>query len=74
MEKTTLDLPIELHRKLEAVAARTGRPESALIVEALELFLARWQRPMPRSIGMGHDPDLSGEDVEDWLKANWRPE
>lgn len=74
MEKTTLDVPIVLHRKLEAVAARTGRPETALIVETLDLFLARWRRPMPRSIGSFGDPDLRGEDVEDWLRANWHPE
>ena len=28
----------------------------------------------PRSIGMGSDPELSGADSEDWLRAHFPPE
>jgi hypothetical protein len=31
-------------------------------------------RPFFRSLGTGDNAELQGEESEDWLKANWRPE
>ena len=31
-------------------------------------------RPFFRSLGAGDNAELQGEESEDWLKANWRPE
>jgi hypothetical protein len=30
------------------------------------------ERPKARSIGIVDDPNLHGEDTEDWLRRNWR--
>jgi Arc/MetJ-type ribon-helix-helix transcriptional regulator len=72
MQKTTLYLPDELQRQLQEAARRTGRSQADLIREALTTFLGTVQPPRPRSIGMGDNPDLHGEDTEDWLRRNWR--
>jgi hypothetical protein len=49
-----------------------GRSQADLIREALATFLGSVEPPMPRSIGIADDPDLHGEDTEDWLRRNWR--
>lgn len=73
MEKTTLYLPAELHRALKDVSRRTGQPQAALIREALSLYLGQWSKPVPRSLGLGDNPTLSGADTEVWLEAHWQP-
>lgn len=73
MEKTTLYLPTELHRALKDVSRRTGQPQAALIREALNLYLGQWSKPVPRSLGLGDNPNLSGADTEAWLEAHWQP-
>jgi hypothetical protein len=72
MQKTTLYLPDELQRQLQEAARRMGRSQADLIREALETFLGTVQPPKARSIGIVDDPDLRGEDTEDWLRRNWR--
>jgi hypothetical protein len=32
-----------------------------------------WRVEDLESLGVAADPELSGADVKDWLKANWRP-
>ena len=73
MEKTTLYLPTELHRALRELSRRTGRPQADVVREALHLYIGQQSRPPLRSLGMGEDPDLSGEQSEDWLAEHWRP-
>jgi len=72
----TLDLPADLEHDLADLAARTGKPEDELILDALRAFLDRSQRPSwwPRSVGMMGDLGIAAADSEDWLLANWRPE
>jgi hypothetical protein len=72
MQKTTLYLPDELQRQLQEAARRMGRSQADLIREALATFLGTVERPKARSIGLGDNPDLHGEDTEDWLRQNWR--
>ena len=74
MATTTIELPPDVQRELEALARRTGRTEAEVIIEAVERHLQAEQRPHPKSFGIAEDPELSGADSEDWLKANWRPE
>jgi hypothetical protein len=71
MQKTTLYLPDELQRQLQEAARRMGRSQADLIREALETFLGTVQSPRARSIGIVDDPDLHGEDSEDWLRRAW---
>lgn len=73
MEKTTVYLPADLRGWLREESRRTGRTQAELMREALEAYAARRPRPLPTSIGLGSDPELSGADVEDWLRDNWRP-
>ncbi len=74
MEKTTLYLPTEMLQALRALARRKGCPQAEVIRAALRNYLDQQERPLPRSVGMGDDPDLHGADTEDWLAANWHPE
>jgi plasmid stability protein len=71
MERTTIYLPEELQRSLREAARRAGRPQAELIREALTSYLEAQPRPLPRSIGLGHDAELSGRETEDWLDEAW---
>jgi predicted transcriptional regulator len=73
MPRTTLYLPPDLHDRLQAEAQRTGRSQSELMRAALASYLNDEARPMPRSIGMADDPELSAVGIDDWLRENWRP-
>lgn len=74
MQKTTLYLTEDIQRGLKETARRTGRSEAELVREALTLYLGQQARPWPKSIGIVSDPELSGADSEDWLRANWKPD
>jgi hypothetical protein len=37
----------------------------------LRLFLGELNTPPPRSLGILADPELRGEDTEDWLRGAW---
>ena len=69
---TVIDLPDDVRAALADEADRTGRDEADLILAALRLYLRLQDRSIPRSFGMHADPNLSGADSEDWLRANWR--
>jgi len=71
MEKTTLYLPAELHRSILDISRRTGRPQAVLIREALADYVARQQRPWPRSIGSAADGTVGGRDSEAWITEAW---
>ncbi len=80
MSTTVLDLPDTISRALDEVGERTGRSRAEVILEAVQTFLERQERRptdpgWPRSIGMIDAPDApNAADLEDWFKANWRPE
>ena len=69
--KTTIYLSDEQHRRLWALAPRTGRPQAELIRDAIDELLGKQPRPKLRSIGIAEDTGLSGEESEDWLHAEW---
>lgn len=75
----TLRFPAELSRQLDDVAARSGRSRATVIEDAVRVYVAqdirmRNGRELPRSIGIVSDDEVTGENSEDWLRANWRPE
>ena len=79
METITLELPVELGRALDEIAERSARSRAELIHEAVRDFLARQERSdpdpaWPRSIGLGEADEPRADAIDDWLKANWRPE
>ncbi len=71
MEKTTVYLTKDLRRALEEVARVENKPRAEVLRKALEEYLDRRERPRLRSVGVGEDKDLSGENSEDWLHAAW---
>jgi predicted transcriptional regulator len=73
MEKTTLYLTSELARMLQDVSRRKGRPQAELVREALQQYLERQERPLPRSIGIAASGELDAAETEAWLEEHWRP-
>jgi predicted transcriptional regulator len=72
MEKTTLYLPVELHRALKDAARREGRPQAVLIRQAISEYLdTRSGPPRLRSLGAGEDEGLRARDAEAWLESEW---
>jgi hypothetical protein len=71
MEKTTLYLPLDLQRALQAEARRSGRPQAELVREALRDYLAARPRPRPRSVGLGESGQLDAANSEAWLRDEW---
>ena len=69
--KTTLYLPADLQQRLRDASRRTGRPQAALVREALDRYLTATPAPMPASIGAGDDPDLDARDAKRWLHERW---
>jgi hypothetical protein len=74
MKKTTVYIPDELAETMRSAARRTGTSEASLIREAIAAYVAAIERPRPKSIGIVADGSLRGEDMEDWINANWKPE
>jgi hypothetical protein len=71
MEKTTIYLPPELHQALKNAARVEKKPQADVLRRALEEYLGRQERRLPRSLGLGEDKELSGADSEDWLYEQW---
>jgi hypothetical protein len=71
VRRTTMYLPDDTRRRLADAAIVRGKSQAELIREAVEEFLANAERPWPRSIGIGEDPELSGAEAKDWLRRTW---
>lgn len=72
MNTATLALSAELQAALEQIARETGRPEAALVGDAIEWYVRRYRLSRFLSIGAGHSTDVIGENSEDRLLANWK--
>ncbi len=66
MIETVVPLPKHLSDSLNQIAQVTGRSQVELIREAIEQYLLRQTRSLPRSVGMGasNRGDLSERDEE----------
>jgi predicted transcriptional regulator len=71
MEKTTIYLPDNLRIALKDMARRSGRPQAELIREALAAFVARQERPRPKSFGIASSGKVQATEVEAWLDEHW---
>jgi len=69
-----IELPPNLKLGLEDLARETGQTEVEIILEAVERHLQAKRHLLPRSVGMMSDPEVTGENLEDWLAANWKPD
>jgi hypothetical protein len=71
MKKTTIYLPDDLKQRVEEVARRTGRPEAAVIRDAINSATLAFAAPQPTipltESGLG-DPTIA-ENVEDLLSG-----
>ena len=74
MDRTTGYPPTEDYLAIEALAQRTGRPQAEILRETIRDDVDRQERPRLRSLGIVKRADLNGTDVDDWLRANWRPD
>ena len=74
MKKTTIYIPDEMATHLAAAARQRKTSEASLIREAIANYVATSERPLPKSIGVVAVEGVTGEDTEDWLLENWRPE
>jgi predicted transcriptional regulator len=73
--KTTLpELSPELQNLLSDLAQRLGQSETEVITIALQQYARMPSDAWPRSIGMGRDSEVTGENSEDWLLENWHPD
>lgn len=71
MEKTTLYLPPDLQRALREEGRRSGVSQARVIREALGAYLAKRPRPLPRSIGLGRDGEVTGRRSGAWIRGRW---
>lgn len=71
MVKITVDLPPRPHQDLKEAARVEKKPQADVLRRAPEEYLGRRERPLPLSVGIGEDEELSGADSEDWLRAVW---
>ncbi len=76
MKRTTIFLTDELDRELQEVARRTRRRQAEIVREALSQYLRAQERPWPRSVGMGSNPDpsVTSNNVKEWVQEQWQRE
>ena len=72
MEKTTLYLPGELQRSLQAMAKREARSQAEIVRSALAAYFSDRSPFRLRSIGAASDDEVSGAASEEWLRQNWK--
>lgn len=66
--------PPELRQLLTTIARRLGQSEEDVIMCALYQYVRVHDGTWPKSIGAGWDAEVTGENSEDWLRDNWRPD
>ncbi|MGH2535485.1 MAG: CopG family transcriptional regulator [Thermomicrobiales bacterium] len=74
MKKTTVYFSEETGIALKELGRRTGRRQADLIRDAVGEYLARQDRPLPRTMGIYASGEVTSNDVEDWLVENWKPD
>jgi predicted transcriptional regulator len=73
LQKTTIYLPVDMHRQLSEVARRRQVSQAELIREAIRAFLAAQGQSRLRSLGAGRSNEITGRTARDWLRENWHP-
>ena len=71
MERTTILIPTDLRRRLVEEARRRRLPQSALIREALERYLAMGRPDRPSLIGAAEVDGVDSRQVKAWARRQW---
>jgi predicted transcriptional regulator len=71
MKKMTIALPEELSLAVAAIAQQKGVSKSAVMREAIATHMETIERSLPTIIGSVSNPEVRGEDTEDWLLEHW---
>jgi Arc/MetJ family transcription regulator len=74
MDTAIVVVPAELHAELDNLSRETGRPEDELVAEALKAYMLRYRMSRFASLGAAESDNVTGENSEDWLLANWNPD
>jgi predicted transcriptional regulator len=72
MDRTTVYLPHKLRAELREIARRYGLAQSEVMREALAVYLAQQELPLPLTIGMGESDSVRGMEYEELLKRRWK--
>ncbi len=71
MERTTILLPGDLRRRLADESRRRRIPQSALIREALERYLAERPADRPHLVGVAEVDGVDAREVKAWVRKEW---
>lgn len=74
MNKSTVYFTDEQMATWESLARREARPKAAVLRDALEYYADKVGRRMPSAVGIYEDDEVNSTNVDEWLRANWRPE
>lgn len=74
MKKTTVYLTDDQAASFDTFAKQDARPKAELIRDALDAYAANRVRRLPQAVGIFDDLGVDSTNVDDWLRANWRPE
>ena len=73
MNKSTVYFTDEQMATWESLAKREAKPKAEVLRDALEFYADKVGRRMP-SAGIYEDDEVNSTNVDEWLRANWRPE
>jgi hypothetical protein len=59
---------------LDAYAEREKRPKAEVVREAVANYFRDHPWPLPRSIGIIGDSEVTSTNYREWLRENWHPE
>lgn len=71
MVKTTLYIPQPTQALLRELSGRSGKPQSVLIREALDIYLSQAARPKPTflgTFGKGPKDGVTSSNVKKWAR------
>jgi Arc/MetJ-type ribon-helix-helix transcriptional regulator len=71
VHKTTVYLPEDMRRRLDAVARDSGQSQAEVIRAALRAYLDERSEPLPASIGRYRGGAFAAQDDEEVLAATW---
>ena len=74
MSTKVTQLSPQLQTLLEHLARRLDQSEDEIVTRALYQYARQQSDSWPKSIGAGWDPQVTGENSEDWLRDNWKPD
>lgn len=74
VNKTTVYLTDDQTVAYDSFAKQDARPKAEIIREALDAYAANRARRLPQAVGIFDDLGVDSANVDDWPRANWRPD